>query len=367
MNVPFVDLKEQYNEIKDDVLKGVATVFGHGGYILGPEAKQFEAEFAQYCGCEYAVGVNSGTDALYISCSALGIDEGDEVILPTHTFVATALCISYTGATPVFVDSEETTYNIDPKALEKAITPKTKAVIPVHIYGQPANMDEINAIAQKHGIKVIEDACQAHGALYKGKKAGSLGDIGCFSFYPTKNLGAFGDAGMLVTNDKAVFEAAQALRDYGRVGRYEHKVKGYNSRLDTVQGAVLSVKLKNLDRWSKMRQDVAAHYEQCLKDVEGVITPAIGAQRTHVFHLYVVRVKNRDKVMEALKEKGIGVLIHYPIPIHLQDAYQDLGGKKGDFPVAEQVADEIISLPMFPHMSQEQIEYVCEALKAAVK
>jgi len=369
MNVPFVDLKEQYLTIKDEINLKLNEVFEKAAFILGPEAKAFEEQFAAYCQCRFAVGVNSGTDALYIAVSSLGIDEGDEVILPTHTFVATALCISYTGATPVFVDSEDKTYNIDPKSFEKAITPKTKAIIPVHIYGQPANMDEIKAIASKHNIKVIEDACQAHGASYKEKKTGSLGDIGCFSFYPTKNLGAFGDAGMLVTDNEAVFESAKMLRDYGRAGRYTHKVKGYNSRLDTVQAVILSAKLKHLDEWSRMRQRVAAQYAERLKDIPGVIPPAVQPDRSHVFHLYVIRVqgRDRDQVLEGLKAKGIGVLIHYPIPIHLQEAYQGLGYKKGQFPVAEKVADEIISLPMFPHMTEEAVAYVCDSLKEVLK
>jgi len=366
MSVPFVDLKEQYQTIKNEVLAKIDDVFERGVYILGPEAKAFEEEYAAYCQCKYAVGVNSGTDALYMSVSALDIDVGDEVILPTHTFIATALCISYTGAKPVFVDIEDETYNIDPASFEKAITPRTKAIIPVHIYGQPANMDEINAIAAKNNIKVIEDACQAHGALYKNKKAGSLGHIGCFSFYPTKNLGAFGDAGMLVTNDKGVYETALMLRDYGRQGRYEHKVKGYNSRLDTVQAVVLSAKLKHLDEWSRMRQQVASYYQESLKDIDGVILPKVKDDRTHVYHLYVIRVKNRDQVLERLKQKGIGALIHYPIPIHLQQAYKDLGYNKGQFPVAEQVTDEIISLPMFPHMTEAQAAEVCDSLKLAI-
>ncbi len=368
MNVPFVDLKDQYLTIKDEIQLKLNDVFEKANYILGPEAKAFEQEFARYCQCGYAVGVNSGTDALYIAVSSLGIDAGDEVILPTHTFIATALCISYTGAKPVFVDIEEETYNIDPESFEAAITPRTKAVIPVHIYGQPANMDEINAIAAKHNIKVIEDACQAHGALYKNRKTGSLGHVGCFSFYPTKNLGAFGDAGMLVTDDKAVYETAVMLRDYGRTGRYEHKVKGYNSRLDTVQAVVLSAKLRHLDEWSRMRQRAAAYYAQLLKDLDGVVTPAALPDRAHVFHLYVVRVQGRDRgqVLEGLKQRGVGSLIHYPIPLHLQEAYRELGYRRGQFPVAEQVTDEIISLPMFPHMTEEQVAYVCESLKAVL-
>ena len=299
---------------------------------------------------------------MYLALGALGIGPGDEVILPTHTFIATTLCVSYTGAKPVFVDIEDTTYNMDPAAFEAAITDKTKAVIPVHIYGQAANMQEIAAIAHAKGIKVIEDAAQAHGATYQGKKIGSLGDVACFSFYPTKSLGAFGDGGIVVTNDKDVYEKLLMLRDYGRKGRYEHVIKGFNSRLDTVQAVVLAAKLKRLDKWNSMRREKGALYAELLKDVD-VVTPVTKDDRTHVFQTYAIRVKNRDQVLEALQAKGIGVLIHYPIPLHLQKAYEDMGHKKGDFPVAESVADSILSLPMFPHITEEQVKYVCESLK----
>jgi dTDP-4-amino-4,6-dideoxygalactose transaminase len=309
------------------------------------------------------VGVNSGTDALYLAMLALDIGPGDEVIVPTFTFIATALCVSYTGAKPVFVDIEDQTCNIDPARFEAAITRKTKAVIPVHIYGQPADMKEINAIAAKHKIAVVEDACQAHGAMYNGKKTGALGDIACFSFYPTKSLGAFGDGGMVVTGNKSLYAKTLMLRDYGRAGRYDHKIKGHNSRLDTVQAVVLAAKLPLLDQWNKMRNDAAAHYGKLLKSAEGVVTPAIQKDRTHVFQTYAVRLPNRDKICEAMKAKGIGVLIHYPIPLHLQEAYADLGHKMGDFPVSERIAKEILSLPMFPHMKKDQVEYVCATLK----
>ena len=305
MNVQFIDFSEQYKLVKNEIDVGLKRVFEKGNFILGQEAKDFENEFAKYCDVKYGVGVNSGTDALYLAVAALGIEEGDEVILPTFTFIATALCISYTGAKPVFVDIEDDTYNIDPKKIEKAITKRTKAIIPVHIYGQAANMDEIMALAKKHNLKVIEDAAQAHGATYKKRKVGSLGDVACFSFYPTKSLGAFGDAGMIVTSDPKIYEGALMLRDYGRQGRYEHKIKGYNSRLDTVQAVVLSAKLKHLDQWNKMRLDNALTYNK-------------------------------------------------------------LKHKKGDFPVSEALSQDILSLPMFPHMTQEQIEYVCKTLKELV-
>ncbi len=366
MNVPFVDFSEQYHAIKDKIDTGLKKVFEDGSFILGPQEKAFEEDFARYCDASYAVGVNSGTDALYLAMLALEIGPGDEVIVPTFTFIATALCVSYTGAKPVFVDSEEQTYNIDPARFEAAITKKTKAVIPVHIYGQPANIKEINAIAKKHNIAVVEDACQAHGATYNGKKAGALGTIACFSFYPTKSLGAFGDGGMVVTGNKSLYEKTLMLRDYGRVGRYDHKIKGHNSRLDTVQAVVLSAKLPLLDQWNKMRNDVAAHYGKLLKNADGIVTPTIQKDRTHVFQTYAVRVPSRDKICEAMKARGIGVLIHYPISLHMQEAYADLGYKKGDFPVAERIAKEILSLPMFPHMKKEQIEYVCENLKGLV-
>ncbi len=370
MNVPFIDFREQYHSIQDKVDVGLKKVFEDGSFILGPQEKAFEEDFARYCDTQYAVGVNSGTDALYLAMLALDIGPGDEVIVPTFTFIATALCVSHTGAKPVFVDIEDQTYNIDPARFEAAITKKTKAVIPVHIYGQPADMKEINAIAKKYKVAVVEDACQAHGATYNGKKTGALGDIACFSFYPTKSLGAFGDGGMVVTGNKQLYEKTLMLRDYGRTGRYDHKIKGHNSRLDTVQAVVLAAKLPLLDQWNKMRNDVAAHYGKLFKNTDGVVTPAIQNDRTHVFQTYAVRlpvrpagIPNRDKICDAMKAKGIGVLVHYPIPLHLQEAYADLGHKKGDFLVAEKLSDEVLSLPMFPHMKKDQIEYVCTTLK----
>lgn len=367
MNVPFIDFSEQYQSIKETIDVGLKSVFEKGNFILGQEEKDFEISFAQYCESQFGIGVNSGTDALYLALGALDVGVGDEVILPTFTFIATALCISYTGATPVFVDVEEETYNIDPEKLKEVITDKTKVIMPVHLYGQPANMDEILAIAKEKDIKVIEDAAQSHGAVYKGKKVGSLGDIACFSFYPTKSLGAFGDGGIVVTSSEDVSEKVKMLRDYGRVGRYDHKVKGFNSRLDTVQAVILSAKLAFLDEWNKMRQENAAHYCELLKDIDGVVTPLIKEDRTHVFQTFAVRVQNRDEVLEKMKEKGIGVLIHYPICVHMQEAYKDAGYNKGDFPIAEKLADEVLSLPMFPHMQKEQVEYVCESLKSIVQ
>ena len=366
MNVPFVDFSPQYHTIKDEIDVGLKCVFEKGNFILGQEEKDFEAEFARYCEVNHAVGVNSGTDALYLAMGALGVGPGDEVILPTFTFIATALCVTYTGATPVLVDVEEETYNIDPQKFKAAITDKTKAVIPVHLYGQPANMDEINAIATERNIAVVEDAAQSHGARYKGKRVGSLGDIACFSFYPTKGLGAFGDGGMIVTDNQDIYEKIQMLRDYGRKGRYEHKVKGFNSRLDTVQAVILSAKLKYLDEWNAMRAKNAAYYHELLSECDSIVLPRAKDDRQHVFQTYAVRVARRDKVLQEMKDKGIGVLVHYPIPLHLQEAYADLGYSRGDFPVAEQLAGEVLSLPMFPHMGREQGEYVCASLKEMV-
>lgn len=363
MNVPFIDFSEQYQTVKDEVQTGMNSVFERGAFILGQEVKDFEEEFAQFCDVKYGVGVNSGTDALYLALSALNVTVGDEVIIPSFTFIATALCISYTGAKPIFVDVEDQTYNIDPQKLKEVITDKTKVIMPVHLYGQAANMDEINAIAKERGIAVVEDACQSHGASYNGKKVGSLGDISCFSFYPTKALGAFGDGGIVVTNSEEISQKIQMLRDYGRKDRYAHQIKGYNSRLDTVQAVVLSAKLKHLDQWNKMRADNAAIYCDLLKDVEGVVLPTVKEGQTHVFQTFAVRVDQRDVVLEKMKEKGIGVLIHYPIPVHLQEAYADLGYGKGDYPVSEKLSDSVLSLPMFPHMKKEQVEYVAHSLK----
>lgn len=366
MSVPFIDFKEQNNLIQGEIDAGFKKVFEKGDYILGEQAAAFEKNFASYCEAKYGVGVNSGTDALHLAMAALDIQEGDEVIVPTHTFIATALCVSYARATPVFVDIEPDTYNICPKAVERAITKKTKAIIPVHIYGQPANMDEIIAVARKHGIKIVEDAAQAHGSRYKGKRVGSLGDVACFSFYPTKSLGACGDAGMIITSDQAIYEKALMLRDYGRKGRYEHKIKGTNSRLDTLQAVVLNAKLKHLDQWNQMRAANAAYYAELLAPLKDVVTPLTKTDRTHVFQTYAVRLPNRDNILEGLKAKGIGALIHYPIPLHMQEAYADLGYKQGSFPVAEKTATQILSLPMFPHMTRAQMEEVVNALKASL-
>jgi dTDP-4-amino-4,6-dideoxygalactose transaminase len=363
MKVPFVDFLPQYQETKKEINAGVKSVFKKANFILGQQVKDFENEFSHYSDASYGIGVNSGTDALHLALRALGIKEGDEVIVPAYTFIATALAVSYTGAKVVFADIEDDIYNLDPEKLKKAITPKTKAIIPVHLYGQAANLKEIVDLAREKNIAVIEDCAQAHGALYQNKKVGSFGLAGCFSFYPTKGLGAFGDGGMIVTSDEVFYKKVLMLRDYGRKDRYEHIIKGYNSRLDTLQAVVLSAKLKQFDRWNVMRQEAAQQYIKLIKNIDGVITPLTRQDRTHVFQTFTIRVKNRDVICQKMQEKGIGVLIHYPIPLHLQKAYEELGYKKGDFPVSEKISQEILSIPMFPHITPKQIVYVCKTLK----
>ncbi|MGE4357864.1 MAG: DegT/DnrJ/EryC1/StrS family aminotransferase [Candidatus Omnitrophota bacterium] len=367
MKVPFVNLKEQYEEIKAEVRRNLEEIFKKGDFILGEKERQFEEEFAKYIGRRYAVGVNSGTDALFLGLLSLGIGKGDEVIVPAFTYIATALAVSYTQAKPVFVDIEEKTYNLDVSKLEKAITRRTKAVIPVHLYGHPVNMEPLLRIVRKYNLKVVEDCAQAHGARWqmangKWQKVGAIGDVGCFSFYPTKNLGACGDGGMVVTDDKRIYKKLLMLRDYGRKSRYEHIIKGYNSRLDTLQAVILSAKLKRLDKWNKLRRRNAKIYTRYLEREENIILPQEEPYAEHVYHIFAVRIKDRDRIIEELQKRKIGVLIHYPIPLHLQVAFKELAYQKGDFPVAEKVAGEVISLPMFPHLSKAEIEYVCENL-----
>lgn len=363
MKIPFSDLGLLHKKIKRDLDSAMEKVVKRGDFILGEDVTLLEKEFASYCNTRFAVGVSSGTAALFLGLLSEGVGENDEVIVPAFTFIATALAVSYVGAKPVFVDIDEKTYCLDVKKIEQAITKKTKAIIVVHLFGQPADMITILRLARKHNLKVIEDAAQAHGALVKmpgnrWKKAGGIGDIGCFSFYPSKNLGALGDAGMLVTNDEAVYKKLLVLRDCGRVSKYEHAIIGYNSRLDTLQAAVLRVKLKQLNRWNKMRQQAAYFYNRCLKDIDGIILPYSADNIKHTYHVYSIRIKNRDKVFEQLRKKGIGAIIHYPIPLHLQKAYKHLGHKKGDFPVSEKISSEIMSLPIFPYITEAQIKYV---------
>jgi dTDP-4-amino-4,6-dideoxygalactose transaminase len=366
MNVPFLDLKAQYLPMKDEIHAALDAVLEKTAFAGGPFVAQFEKEFAAFCGTEHAVGVGNGTDALWMALLALGVGPGDEVITVPDTFIATTEAITYCGATPIFVDVDEKSYNMDPHLLEAAITPKTKAVIPVHIFGQMADMDPIIEIAKKHNLFVIEDASQAHGALFQGKPAGSLGDAGCFSFYPGKNLGAYGEAGGVVTNDAALADKMRMYRDHGSSKKYYHQVVGWNARMDGFQGAILSVKLKYLPQWNDQRRKNAALYNESFAGHPGIKTPMEMGYGKHVYHVYALRVKNRDDVIAKLNEKGIGTNIHYPLPIHLQNAYAFLGLKPGSYPVAEKCASEFISLPMYAELTEEQIRYVSEETKKAL-
>ena len=366
MKIPFLDLQAVSAEVADEVSSRWKTIVDQSDFILGQEVAGFEQEFAEYCGCNHAIGVASGLDALKLILRAMEIGAGDEVVTAANSFIATALAISSVGATPVLVDMDDQDFLIDVQALEGAITPQTKAIIPVHLYGQAANMDPILALARKHGIKVIEDAAQAHGALCNGRTCGSLGDAAAFSFYPGKNLGAFGDGGAVTTHDAALADRIRMLRNYGSPRRYHHDELGENSRLDTVQAAVLSVKLQRLEEWNAARRRVAALYAAGLKEVDGLRLPATNGYAEHVHHLYVIRTVRRDALMQHLQERGIGCSIHYPIPIHLQKAYASRGWKPGDFPGAERAANEILSLPLFPTMTDEQVDYVVGAVKEGV-
>jgi dTDP-4-amino-4,6-dideoxygalactose transaminase len=357
--IPVVDLKRQYNSIKGDIDKAINEVLKSGWFILGENVKKFENEFARYCGAKFGIGVASGTDALQLALRAYDIGTNDEVITVSNTAFPTAVAISYAGAKPIFVDIDQA-YTIDVSKVEEWITGRTKAILPVHLYGQPADMGPLTELAEKHGLKIIEDACQAHGAKYNGKKVGSLGDVGCFSFYPTKNLGAYGDGGMVVTNDGKTAEKLRLLRDYGQTERYRHAIKGYSSRLDEIQAAILRVKLKKLDRWNNARRRNARLYNKMLEGK--VITPTERANSKHVYHLYVIRTEHRDKLREWLKAKGVLTDIHYPTPIHLQEAYADLGLRKGSLPITEQYAKEILSLPMYPELTEREMLHVADAI-----
>ena len=357
MQINFVDLNKQYNLIKPEIDEAIERVIRNSSFIGGEEVSAFEQEFAQYCDAHYCAGVNSGTDALKFICMALDIKEGDEVILPVNTFIATALSVSSMGAIPVFVDCEDGTYNIDSKKIEKKITSRTKAIIAVHLYGQPAEMDSIISIAQKHKLYVIEDACQAHGAFYKDRRVGTFGIASAFSFYPGKNLGAYGDGGAVITNDADMTEKIKKLREYGQEKKYVHTERGTNSRLDGLQAAILRVKLRHLDGWNEKRRNVAACYYDNLKDLQ-IKLPITMADRNHVYHLFVIETDNRDELLQYMSQKEIFCGIHYPIPLHLQGAYRELGYKEGDFPVSERSASRILSLPVYPELKKEEIRYI---------
>jgi len=363
MKVPFLDLKAQHDPLRSEFLAAIAEVIDQNAFAGGPYVAKFEQEFAAYCQTPHAIGLGNGTDALWLALLGLGIGAGDEVITVPSTFMATAEAITYTGAKPVFVDIEDQTFTLDPKRLEQAITPRTKAIIPVHLFGQMADMDPIMEIARRHKLFVIEDACQAHGAYYKGQRAGSIGHAGCFSFYPGKNLGAFGEAGAVVTKDPALARKIQVFRDHGQEKKYYHSVIGWNARMDGIQGAVLSLKLKTLETDNAARRAHAQKYDELLTGIPNLKVLPPSARGTSVYHLYVVRVKNRNQVLDTLSQRGIGCGVHYPIPVHLQEAYRSLGQGPGSFPVAERCAEEFLSLPMYPKLTSTQIEAVVAELK----
>ncbi len=367
MQVPFLNLRAAHEAIRTELLTAIQEVIDSSAFAGGPFVARFEADFAAFFGCAHAIGVGNGTDALWLSLLALGVGPGDEVITAPSTFMATAEAITFTGATPVFVDIEEQTYTLNPELLEKAINPRTKAIIPVHLFGQVADMDPIMAIARKHGLHVIEDACQAHGAEYKGRRAGTIGDAGCFSFYPGKNLGALGEAGAVVTNNADLKQKIEVLRDHGQSRKYHHTVVGWNARMDGIQGAALRIKLRNLTAGNEARREHAHHYDKLFRGIDRVITPLAAPGRLHVYHIYPVRIPRRDWVLQTLASRGIGCGIHYPIPVHLQEAYRGLGYVRGSFPVAERCADEFLSLPMFPELTADQVEYVARELITCIQ
>lgn len=361
--IPFLDLKAQYLSIKDEIDTAVLKVLGSTQFILGNEVVALEEEFAAYCHANIGIAVNTGTSALHLALLAAGIGAGDEVITVPFTFVATVAAICYTGATTVFVDIDPVTYTIDVTQIEKAITERTKAILPVHLYGQPADMEPIMEIARRHGLTVIEDAAQAHGAEYKGRRVGSIGDIGCFSFYPGKNLGAYGEGGMAVTNNPEYAYTMRMLRDWGQERRYHHVLKGYNYRMDGIQGAILRVKLRYIEAWTEARRTRAAQYDQLLA---GVSIPAVMPYNRHVYHVYAVRTSQRDALQQSLQEQEIQTGIHYPIPVHLQPAYADLGYQPGDFPHSEAASREVLSLPMYPELTTESQIQVAKAVISSI-
>ncbi|AZK45975.1 DegT/DnrJ/EryC1/StrS family aminotransferase [Paenibacillus lentus] len=363
--IPVLSLELMHQSIRAEVLSALEKVYDSNWFILGRELEQFEAEFAEYCDAKYAIGVGNGLDALYLILKAYGIGEGDEVIIPSNTFIATALAVSYVGAKPILVEPIEGTHNINSELIENNVTDRTKAIIAVHLYGQPADMDEINLIAKKHGLVVIEDAAQAQGAYYKQRKVGSLGNAAGFSFYPGKNIGALGDGGIVTTNDEHLANRIKELRNYGSSVKYTHTTKGTNTRLDEIQAAVLRVKLKYLNQWNEERNRIAQWYNSKLAN-QRIILPEVPEWASSVWHQYVVRVSDREQVQEELKNRGVQTLVHYPIPIHLQEAYKEYNYLKGSLKLTELLANEVLSLPMWPGLTEEQVEIVCQALNEVV-
>ena len=366
IKVPFLDLAAHHAPLRAEFDRAIGEVIDSGAFAGGPFVEKFEADFSAHNNSLFAVGVGSGTEALWLVMLACGIGEGDEVITVPTTFMATAEAITFCGARPVFVDVNDCTYTMDPAELEGALTPRTKAIIPVHLFGQPADMDPILEFARKHDLFVIEDAAQAHGAEYKGRKVGTLGDAGCFSFYPGKNLGAFGEAGAVVTDNVELQEKVRILRDHGQTRKYHHTMVGWNCRMDGIQAAVLRVKLQHLDRGNSLRRAHALQYKEALDGLDEVVKPFEASFARHVYHVYAIRVQERDEVLAFLAEKGIQCGVHYPVPIHLQKAYRNLGYKTGDLPVSERTALEFLSLPMFPELTKAQIEMVSLSLRDAV-
>jgi len=367
MQVPFLDLRVQHEPLMTELLDAFRQVTETSAFAGGPFVARFEAEFAAFCHAHHALGVGSGTDALWLSLLALGVGPGDEVITVPNSFMATAEAVSLCGARPVFVDIDEHTYTMDPAHLESAITLRTQAIVPVHIFGQTADMDAILAVARRHGTPVVEDACQAHGAEYKGRRAGSLGVAGCFSFYPGKNLGAFGEAGAVTTDEAELHSKIQVLRDHGQAGKNLHSTIGWNARMDGIQAAVLSLKLRRLAAANAARRDHARLYDALLADEPRVVRPAVAPDNLHAYHIYAVRVHDRDGVLQRMAERDVNCAVHYPLPIHLQKAYGFLGFGPGSFPVAERCAREFLSLPMYPELRDDQIEFVVETLKASLR
>lgn len=364
MNVPLIELTTQHHQLRSEINAAIQGILDRGDFILGQDVSRFEEEFAAYCGAKYAVGVDSGLSALELSLRALGVGPGHEVIVPAHTFTATAAAISFAGATPVFVDIDPETWNIDVEKIEEAVTSRTKAILPVHLYGLPADMNMILGIAEKYKLVVVEDACQAHGAKHKSHRVGSMGNAAGFSFYPTKNLGACGDAGMVTTNDAKVAETIRALRNCGQRVKNVHEIHPFNHRMDSMQAAILRVKLKYLDEWIASRRRLAQLYNKLLAG-SNVVTPVELPGYQHVYHLYVIRSKNRDALQSALKEQGISTAVHYPTPVHLQPYYTKGEDKHGQFPITENICNEILSLPMYPELTEEQVEFVASKITMA--
>jgi len=360
--IPLVDLRAQYLDIKHDIDAAVARVFDSGQFVLGDEVAAFEREFADYCGAREGIAVNSGTSALHLALLAAGVGAGDEVITVPFTFVATVAAIGYISARPVFVDIDPATFTMDPDLVARAITRRTKAIVPVHLYGQPADLDPILAIAKRHGLALVEDACQAHGAAYKGRRVGAIGDAGCFSFYPGKNLGAYGEGGLVLTNDPRIAHEVRMLRDWGQERKYHHVVKGFNYRMEGLQGSILRVKLRHLERWTCARQRHAAEYNRLLAGSE-VRTPSEAPDGRHVYHVYAVRTTDRAALQRSMQAHGIATGIHYPVPVHLQPAWSELGYRAGDFPHAERAANEVVSLPLYPELSHTDIELVTATIR----